>query len=104
MANVPAQKPLLMIVIDVESTEVQTRNKKAGGTYDLQYGYFHETERDGTPKRVRRELSIFPPKIDGKTVPYPVGQYTLHPRSLEIDEGGFPKLGFLTLTPITAKV
>lgn len=93
-------KTLQLIVIDIEDTQVITNPKKGGGTYDTQYGYFHEVERDGTPKRVRREVRLFPPKVDGKTVPYSKGQYTLGPRSIEIESNGFMKLGFANLVPL----
>lgn len=94
-------KTLNIILIDIEDTQVQTNPKKGGGTYDTQYGYFHEVERDGTPKRVRREVRLFPPKIDGRTVPYAKGQYTLGPRSIEVESNGFMKLGFANLVPVS---
>lgn len=94
--------PLTLIVIDIEDTVCQVNNKKGGGTYETQYGYFHEVERDGSPKRVRREVRVFPPKENGITKPYPKGQYTLGPRSIEVESNGFMKLGFVNLVPMPA--
>ena len=96
----PPVNQAAMILIDIEDETVMTNSKKGGGTYDTQYGYFHEVERDGSPKRLRREVKLFPPKENGVTRAYKKGQYTMGPRSIEVEANGFMKLGFVNLVQV----
>ena len=98
----PAANPNQIIIIDIEDETIQTNPKKGGGTYETQYGYLHEIERDGTPKRVRREVRLFPPKVEGRAIPFKKGSYTLGARSVQAAANGFLELGFVSLVPLPA--
>ena len=88
------------VVIDIEDEVVVTNNKKGGGQYYTQKGYFHETERDGSPKRYPTEINVFPRKNDrGEPIPYKKGSYTLGVQSFGV-ERGFLQLNFPSLVPV----
>jgi hypothetical protein len=88
-----------MIEITIESTDLETRNKKTGGSYTVQTAYAHTFDRTG-PKRYPEEIRIFPPKgPDGKPIPYPMGDYYLSPHCIRVDNG-YLSLGFVELQPI----
>ena len=89
-----------MLIIDIETSELQTLNKKAGGTYQLQLAYAHLVGRDGQPERYPREIKIFPSRApSGNPVAYPPGQYRLSPRSFSVNNGRL-ELGFASLDPV----
>lgn len=89
------------ICIEVESTQIEQRNKKGGGVYEVQHAYFQEFNRDGSPKRYPREIVVFPKKdSQGKSIPYQKGSYTLAPHSLLVSGNGFLELGFVELIPV----
>lgn len=90
-----------LAVIEIEETNLTTKQKKDGsGSYQLQAGYFHSMNQDGSPKRYPEEINVFPKKDpQGNAVPYPVGSYTIDPASFRVQRGFF-ELGFLTLIPV----
>lgn len=93
---------MLDILIDIEETTLETRNKRDGGTYSLQTGYAHLVDRQGNPLRYPERFVLFPPRNpDGSTVPYQKGQYVIAPTSYRIDNRGFLELGYLELAPAT---
>ena len=89
-----------MIKVDIESEELETLNKKAGGTFSLQTGYIHTIGANGLPNRYPEEIRIFPAKDNsGNVVPYKVGHYTIPLSVFKVDNGKIA-LGFITLDPI----
>lgn len=89
-----------MILVDIENEELETRNKKGGGTYQVQAAYIHTVDRAGRPERYPRQVSVFPPRDDHNgAVPYKVGSYTISDASIVV-ENGFIALGFVSLTPV----
>jgi len=89
-----------MIQIDIESSEVETRNKRAGGTYQVQKGFAHTFDKNGEPKRYPEEVAFFVPKDNsGNAVPYKPGKYKLAPQVLRVNNG-FLDLGFPVLEPL----
>ena len=89
-----------MLIIDIETPDLLTLNKKAGGTYQLQSAYAHLVGRDGQPERYPREIKIFPSRDPaGNPVGYAPGQYRLSPRSFTVNNGRL-ELGFASLDPI----
>lgn len=89
-----------MITVDIESTEMETRQKKGGGSYQVQTGFAHVFERNGQPARYPEKFVFFPPR-DSMNQPMPLkpGQYTLAPECIRI-ERGFISLGFPVFTRI----
>lgn len=92
------------ILISVESTSLQTRNKKGGdGTYQVQQAYAHTFGQDG-PKRYPEEINVFPPRDNnGNPIPYQKGDYHIAPDCLRV-QNGFLDLGFLRLVPVSNSV
>lgn len=91
----------MSIIIDVESTNVETRNKKNGGTYQVQEVFVHTVDRNGNPMRYPERAVMFPPRDNqGNGIPYKVGQYVLSDQSIRVNNG-FIELGFPTLTPVS---
>lgn len=89
------------LIVDIEDTTIVTKNKRGKeGTYDQQKAFAHLVDRDGKPNRYPREISVFPPKKEGKSVPYAKGQYRLSASSFTVDEYGGLKLGFINLEPV----
>jgi len=87
-----------MFEVTVESVDLETRNKKGGGTYQVQTAYAHTFTSEG-PKRYPEEIRIFPKRdAQGKTSPYPPGEYVIHPKCLHV-RNGFLELGFVELMP-----
>ena len=92
-----------MITIDIETSDLETLNKKAGGTYQLQSAYVHLLDRNGEPERYPREIKVFPPRDpSGNSVGYRPGKYTLSPRSFRINNGRL-ELAFVNLDPLVKK-
>lgn len=88
------------LVIEVESTDLETRQKKAGGTYQVQTGYVHTLDRGGKIRRYPEQFNIFPPRDDsGNAIPFKVGKYSVSAQSFRVNNG-FLELGFLQLEPI----
>lgn len=91
----------MSILIDVESAHVETRNKKGGGTYQVQEVFVHTVDRNGNPMRYPERAFMFPPRDNqGNGIPYKVGKYILSPQSIRVNNG-FIELGFPTLTPLS---
>ena len=91
------------IIIDIESASLIVRNKKAGGTYQVQSAYIHLCNSDGSPKRYPTETTVFPPRNNaGEVVPYKVGKYTISPQSFKANDFGI-ELGFTSLIPLNSK-
>ena len=91
------------MIIDIEETQLETRTKKDGGTYQVQKGYAHTVDQNGGPKRYPEQITIFPPRDgQGNPVAYKEGQYELSARSFKI-ERGFLELGFINLVPYKTK-
>lgn len=90
-----------MILIEVEEMKTETRQKKNGtGTYELQAGYAHLTDRNGEPDRYPQKINLFPPRDGmGNSQPYKVGKYKVAPQSFKVGNAGFLELGFLVLEP-----
>ena len=87
-------------VIDVENEQLETRNKKAGGTYQVQQAFAHTTNRDGSPKRYPTEIFVFPPRdSQGNPIPYKKGKYTIAPQSFKANGFGL-EIDFLNLVPL----
>jgi len=88
-----------MITIDIENQDLETRNKRDGGTYQVQKAYAHLLDRNGEPERYPREISIFPPKDgQGMSIPYKPGTYKPSPTCFQV-KNGFLQFGFLSLVP-----
>lgn len=91
----------MTIAIDIESTSLETRNKKGGGTYQVQEAFAHTTDRHGNPMRYPERISLFPPRDNnGNAIAYPVGSYILAPQSIRV-ENGYLSLGFPQLIPMS---
>lgn len=91
----------MTIVIDVESTNIETRNKKGGGTYQVQEVFVHTVDRNGNPMRYPERAVMFPPRDNqGNSIPYKPGQYVLAPQSIRVNNG-FIELGFPLLLPMS---
>lgn len=91
----------MTIAIDVESSELETRNKKGGGTYQVQACYVHTVDRNGKPNRYPEKAYLFPPRdSQGNGVPYKQGSYVLSPQSIRVSNG-FMELAFPQLIPIS---
>lgn len=94
---------IMSIIIDIESTELITRPKKAGGNYQVQEAFAHTTDRNGVPQRYPEKINLFPPRDhQNNSIPYNKGKYILAPQSLRV-VNGFLELGFPALTPFTEK-
>lgn len=88
-----------MIDISIESTDLETRQKRDGGSYVVQTAYAHTSDRNG-PKRYPEEIRIFPKKDpQGKPIPYPMGDYQMADHCIRV-QNGFLDLGFVELTPL----
>ncbi len=88
---------MAIVTVDIETTNLETRNKKGGGTYHLQQAFVHLSDRDGQPKRYPTEMFMFPPRDDsGNPIPYKTGTYQVCPSSFRV-VNGFLELGFLNL-------
>ncbi|OZY85475.1 hypothetical protein CBP51_00020 [Cellvibrio mixtus] len=61
----------MTIAIDIESANLETRNKKGGGTYQVQEAFAHTTDNHGNPRRYPERINIFPPK-DAKVMSLPI--------------------------------
>lgn len=86
------------LLVDIENEELETRQGKKGD-YQIQKAYVHTVDRNGSPERYPREVSIFPQKDpQGRAVPYKPGAYTVDPRSFRVNNG-FLDLAFLQLVP-----
>lgn len=84
----------MSIVIDIESTELITRTKKAGGNYQVQEAFAHTTDRNGIPSRYPERINLFPPRDhQNNPIPYQKGKYVLAPQSIRV-VNGFLELGF----------
>lgn len=93
----------MSIVIDIESTELITRSKKGGGTYQVQEAFAHTTDRNGVPARYPERINLFPPRDNqNNSIPYLKGQYVLAPQSIRV-VNGFLELGFPQLVPVKSK-
>lgn len=91
----------MAIKIDIESEFLETRNKKGGGTYQVQEAFAHTTDSHGNPRRYPERISLFPQRDSaGQSVPYKIGQYFLSPQSIKV-VNGFLELGFPALSPIS---
>lgn len=91
----------MTIAIDIESTNLETRNKKGGGTYQVQEAFAHTTDNHGNPRRYPERINIFPPKdSQGNVMPYAPGSYILAPQSIKVSNG-FLELGFPQLIPMS---
>ena len=91
----------MTIAIDIESTNLETRNKKGGGTYQVQEGFAHTTDQHGNPRRYPERINIFPPRDShGNSIPYKPGSYILAPQSLKVTNG-FLELGCPQLLPMS---
>lgn len=91
-------------VIDIEDSTLETRNKKGGGSYQVQPCYVHVSDRSGNPERYPRKAVLFPPRDnDGNPIPYKPGKYHLAPQSLQVAGNGFLELSFPQLIPISGK-
>ena len=87
----------MTIHIDIEEQTLETRNKKGGGTYQVQTGYAHVFNRNGEPERYPERFSFFPPRDNsGNPQPLKPGKYQLAPQSIKV-ENGFLALGFPVL-------
>lgn len=88
------------IHIEIHSSDMETRNKRGGGTYQVQKAFVHTVDRNGEPKRYPEEFAFFPPKDNqGNPLPYSKGDYTLDPSSIRV-ANGFLELGFPKLIPL----
>jgi hypothetical protein len=91
----------MSIAIDIESEFLETRNKKGGGTYQIQEAFAHTTDKNGKPLRYPERISLFPQRdASGASIPYKVGQYILSPQSIKVDSG-FLALAFPVLIPMS---
>ena len=91
----------MTIAIDIESSVLETRNKKGGGTYQVQEAFAHTTDQNGNPRRYPERINIFPPKDpQGHSIPYQPGPYVLAPQSIKVSNG-FLELGFPQLIPMS---
>ncbi|OZY83160.1 hypothetical protein CBP51_00125 [Cellvibrio mixtus] len=91
----------MTIAIDIESANLETRNKKGGGTYQVQEAFAHTTDNHGNPRRYPERINIFPPKdAQGNVIAYPPGSYILAPQSIKVNNG-FLELGFPQLIPMS---
>jgi hypothetical protein len=91
-----------LIQIDIEEAQLETRNKRAGGTYQIQSAYAHLLDSNGNPERYPRKIHLFPPRDQqGNSVPYQPGKYTLSPSSFRVGNGAFLEIGFVNLVPLT---
>lgn len=83
-----------MIQISVKSTDVRNQrgNAKASGKpYDLNFQtvYVHTFDRNGKPNPYPEKVEIILEKDDqGSPLYYPVGEYTLDPRSFYVTRSG----------------
>jgi hypothetical protein len=92
------------ISIDIESTDTQTReSKKTGKPYFLQTAYAHCFDRHGQPKRYPQEIQLIIPADGNMPRPYVVGEYTLAPNAIKVNEYGSLELGYPQLIPCKAK-
>lgn len=91
------------ISIDIESTQTQAKESKAGKTYFLQTAYAHCFDRDGNPKRYPQEIQIIIPADGSMPRPYTVGEYTLAPNAIKVNEYGSLELGYPQLIPSKVK-
>lgn len=90
----------MTIAIDIESAILETRNKKGGGTYQVQEAFAHTTDPYGNPRRYPERINLFPPKdAQGNVIPYAPGSYVLAPQSIKVNNG-FLELGFPQLIPL----
>lgn len=90
----------MSIKIDIESEFLETRNKKGGGTYQVQEAFAHTTDNHGNPRRYPERISLFPQRdSSGQSIPYKMGHYILSPQSIKVDNG-FLALGFPALIPL----
>lgn len=89
----------MQLLIDIEEARIETRTKKGGGSYYQQIAYVHLPNRDGSPSRYPKEISLFPPKNGEVVEPYPVGKYLIDPSSFRVNNGRL-ELGFLNLSPV----
>ena len=88
--------------VSIESTDLETREKKAGGSYVVQTAYAHTFDRNG-PKRYPEEIRVFPKKDpQGKPLAYPMGDYKIAERCMRVNNG-FLELGFIELEPLSKK-
>lgn len=86
-----------MINIDIETQDLETRNKRDGGTYEVQKAFAHLLDRNGQPERYPREIAVFPPKDgQGKSIAYKPGKYVPSPTCFQV-KNGFLQFGFLSL-------
>lgn len=87
--------------IEVHEAKLEVRNKKAGGTYEVQNAYIHLTDRAGNPERYPTKFAFFPPRDpQNNPVPLSAGTYTIAPNSFRVGQGGFLELGFLDLVKV----
>jgi len=90
----------MTIAIDIESTHLEERKKKAGGVYHVQEAFAHTTDQHGNPRRYPERINIFPQRDHaGHPVAYPVGAYILSPQSVRV-VNGYLELGFPVLIPM----
>jgi hypothetical protein len=90
----------MTVIIDIESQNLETRNKKGGGTYQVQEAFVHLTDQHGNPRRYPERINLFPPRDNaGNAIAYKMGQYMLSPSSFKV-ANGFLELGFPQLVPV----
>lgn len=103
-----------MIQISVKSTDIrnQSGNAKASGkpySLNFQTVWMHTYDRNGNPNPYPEKTEIILDKAqDGAALFYPIGEYTLDPRSVYITRTGdialSPKLVALAKKPQAAAV
>lgn len=90
----------MTIAIDIESTNLETRSKKGGGTYQVQEAFVHTTDQHGNPRRYPERINLFPPRDNnGNPIPYRAGSYILAPQSIRVNNG-YLELAFPQLVPM----
>lgn len=86
--------------IDIEEATLETRQKKGGGSYQVQIGYVHTVDRSGNPNRYPEKIALFPQRTEGgEPIPYKPGKYRIGERCFRVNNG-FLELGFLQLEPV----
>ncbi len=89
-----------MIKVKVTKPGFETYNKKDGsGTYCIQTAWAYTHDRNGI-KEFPEELRLFVRKDEqGQPMPYAVGEYTVEPSSLMVNNGNL-EIRFLSLRPL----
>lgn len=91
--------------IKIESDAIEKRMSKKQVPYFKQTAWVPLVDRDGVVDPYPTKITFMVSKDQhGNPMPYPVGEYELHPSSFRVGNFGDLEIGFVNLVPIRKQV